>query len=519
MVTMTEATIAPRPVESRNPATGEVWARYEPATAIEVRSAVKTAREAQIAWAARPAGERAAVMRRFRRLVAKRRDDVAGILARENGKPDAEGLMEVIGTADYAAFYAKEAVRSLSSVSYRPSNLGLWRKRVYLEHEPYGVIGAIAPWNFPFLMAAGIAVPALVSGNAVVLKPSEFTPASALLLAELLHQSGVPSDVLHVALGDGSTGAALIESDIDKIFFIGSEATGRKIVKRAGERMLPYVLELGGSDPAIVLEDADLEVAARGIAWGRFTNAGQTCVAPKRIFVVEPVYDAFVEAVSNAVKRLRVGREGDVGPLIRPSQVDRLDAQYRDALERGARVAARSEVSPSEGDFFPPTVLVDVDDAMKVMTEETFGPLLPIVKVRDENEAIERANATMFGLSGSVWSRDVGRARRVAQRLEAGTVTINDSVIVPAIANVPHGGVKSSGSGRMHGAVGLLEFVRTKAIVADPWPGWREVYWHEYSTRSAGGLDDVIEFLHGTGPLRRIRAGLSALWRLYLKRG
>jgi succinate-semialdehyde dehydrogenase/glutarate-semialdehyde dehydrogenase len=378
------------------------------------------------------------------------------------------------------------------------------------------VIGVISPWNYPLMLSAAILLPALVTGNAVLLKPSEFTPTSGALLGELFDEAGVPAGILTVIQGDGSTGAALCDAPLDKIFFTGSVGTGRKVAVMCAERLIPCALELGGSDAAIVLADADVRHAASGIAWGRFSNAGQTCVAPKRVFVEAGAYDGFVAALSDAVRALRVGAgagaDHDVGPMIRREAVETLSAQRDDAIARGATVVT-GPVSgqphgamPSGGCFFPPTVLLDVPPDARVMREETFGPLLPVVKVEDADEAISLANGTDFGLAASIWSRNTARAARLAERLEAGSVTINDVIIAAGMAEVPHGGVKQSGVGHTHGRAGLEECVRTKATVADQFASWRQAWWFGYSREHADGLDAYVRVAHGRRSLDRLRA-------------
>jgi succinate-semialdehyde dehydrogenase/glutarate-semialdehyde dehydrogenase len=299
---------------------------------------------------------------------------------------------------------------------------------------------------------------------------------------------------------------------VDKVFFTGSVATGRRVSRACAERLVPCVLELGGSDPAIVLDDADLPTAASGITWGRFSNAGQTCVAPKRVFVVDAVYERFVDELSRRVRGLTVGpgaADGtDVGPIIRPSQIAQLQEQLDDALRRGARVVAQAP-TPTGGWFFPPTVLADVTPEMRVLREETFGPILPVVRVRDAEEAVRRANESEFGLSASVWSRDAQRASALARRLEAGSVTVNDAIIAAGMADVPHGGVKASGSGRSHGLAGLLECVRTHTVIADRWAGWRQPWWYGYSPAHAENLEAFTRLAHGD----TVGTRLSGVWR------
>ena len=476
----------------------------------DVAAAVRRAREAQPAWADESLGARRRVLARFRRLLFERRAEMASLIEREAGKPAVEAMTaDILTTLDAARYCERQARKVLSARTIIPSNIALWRKRVTITHEPYGVVGIISPWNYPLLLPASTALAALVAGNAVILKPSELTPATAVRLGELLRDSGVPDGVFHVLTGDGATGATLASAEIDKLFFTGSAATGRKVAAACVQRLIPCALELGGSDPAIVLDDADLDIAASGILWGRFSNAGQTCVAPKRAIVLAAVHDALVERISASAARLIVGagtNGSDVGPMIRASQVDVLDAQLRDAVSRGARVVGAAR---GRGHFFAPTIVHGVTPEMRIAREETFGPLLAVIRVRDDDEAVRVANDTPFGLSASVWGRDLARAGRVARRIQSGTVHINDAVSVVGMADVPHGGVKESGTGRLHGDAGLRECVRERAIVVDPFPSWRQPWWFGYSGEHARNVDAFARFWHGRSLVER----LSGAWR------
>lgn len=507
----------PREVESRDPATGEVWRRYPAPTVLDVVHAVETAREAQGAWAAQPVRERARVLRRFGRILLDRRLEVATTVSRENGKPVGEALAtEVLVALDFAQFYAKLAPKRLAPLVAPSLTMSTMLKKVQIEYHPHGVVGVISPWNYPFQLAAGVVLPALVAGNAVVLKPSEFTPASGVLLGELLSEAGLPEGVLQVVPGDGSAGAALVGAGVNRVSFTGSVATGRRVAAACAALLIPCSLELGGSDPAIVLDDADVERAARGLAWGRFSNAGQTCVAPKRIYVEAGAFDRFTAALAREVGALRVGpgsvQGTEVGPMIRESQVTLLREQFDDAVRRGATIVARAPASGlSERSYFAPTVLTNVTPEMRVLHEETFGPLLPVVKVADEEEAIRLANHSDFGLSASVWSGNAARGRRVAARLEAGTVAVNDVTIVAGMSNVPHGGVKASGLGRSHGEQGLMECVEPRTIVTDRWSASRQLWWFRYGPTHIADAEAVIEAMHGASLGVRLRATLRLL--------
>lgn len=496
----------------------------EAAAVPAVTAALRRARDAQAAWAARTPAQRAAVLERFHDVLYRRRHEVAGLITRENGKPITDALVaDVIVTLEFARWTARRAPRFLRPRWRNVEGLLFLRKRVRVERRPIGVLGIITPWNYPFFMPASTVMPALACGNAVVLKPSEFTPESAAVLASLFREAGLPEGVLQIVQGDGAVGAALVRAGVDKVVFTGSVATGRRIAIACAEQLIPCALELGGSDAAIVLADADVRHAADGITWTRFANAGQTCVAPKRIFVEAAAYDAFVAAASRAVSALRLGAGEDpgteVGTLIHANAVAQLNAQRDDALERGARVVATAPLPAggTPGAYFPPTILVDVDDTMRVLREETFGPLLPIVRVRDAEEAIARANASAFGLSASVWTRDRARGLRVAQRLEAGTVMLNDATAVVGMPSVPYGGVKTSGLGRMHGEAGLEEFVHPTPIVDDRVATWHQPWWFRYGTRHFARLEDYGRFAHAPTWRERLR-GIPGVIRLVLER-
>ncbi|MFN8580268.1 MAG: aldehyde dehydrogenase family protein [Gemmatimonadaceae bacterium] len=442
--------------------------------------------------------------------------EVATTIHRETGKPVAEALAaEVAVTLDMASFVSREAPMFARAPWFTPSSLALWRKRVQIAHEPHGVIGVISPWNYPFMLPAGVVLSALATGNAVVLKPSELTPSSAALLGDLLTEAGLPPGLLSVVQGDGQTGAALATGGIDKLFFTGSVATGRRVSVACAEQFVPCVLELGGSDAAIVLDDADIEHAASGIVWGRCANAGQTCVAPKRVFVEAARAEALTRAIGDRLQRLRVGADDatyDMGPLIRPSQRDAVDAQLRDAVSRGAVLVAGA-ISDSGAPTALPALLTDVPHDARVWHEETFGPILPVMAVRDDADAIARANDSAFGLSASVWSRNRTRAVRVAQQLRAGTVMINDVSAVAGMADVPHGGVKASGTGRSHGLMGLEECVRTHTIIDDRFSAWRQPWWFGYAPSRLSHLDAFLRLAHGTTLRERI-SGIPGTLRL-----
>src|SRR5271166_3763840 len=371
-------------IVTTNPATGEVLAELACASTSDVQSAVLRAKQAQPLWEATPVSERIAVLRRFQQLLRERRDEVASLICREAGKPVVEALVtEVLVVLDAAEFGIHNAHRFLRDERLPHGNPVMKMNRGKLVREPFGVIGIISPWNYPFSIPAVETLAALVTGNAVVLKPSEFTPLIALELQRLLHAAGLNPDLMQVLVGEGPAGAALIESLIDKVMFTGSVATGRRVAEAAAKKLLPMVLELGGKDPMLVLDDADLEIASSGAVWGAFVNAGQTCLSVERCYVHRSLYDRFLEACCRKIAKLRVGNgidsEVEQGPLISERQLQMVEAQVTEAVVDGARLLLGgkrlTELGPN---FYAPTLLADVTQDMRVMREETFGPVLPV---------------------------------------------------------------------------------------------------------------------------------------------
>lgn len=480
-----------------------------PDVTAQVESAVARAKTAQRKWAGIPVRERLRVIREFQQALYRDVDAVAALIAEETGKPKAEALTaEVLVTLDATRFLLEEVPRLFRRERVAHGNLAMRAKRAYLQREPHGVGGIISPWNYPFSIPASEVLAALACGNAVVLKPSEFTPRCALKLQELLFAGGLERDLLHVVLGEGPAGAALVAAPIDKLIFTGSVATGKKIARAAAEKLLPVVLELGGKDPMIVLEDADLGVASSAAVWGAFMNAGQTCLSVERCYVHRDIHDKFVQACVEKVKKLRVGEE--IGPLINDRQLLTVETQVQDAIARGAKVKCGG-TRGSAPHSYAPTVITHADHSMRLLSEETFGPVMPVIPFATDDEAVRLANDSAFGLAASVWTRNRERGEAVAQRINAGTVMVNDLISAFGISEAPHGGFGESGIGRTHGRIGLEEMVRVKYIDVDRLPGIPKVWWFGYGDAFYAQMRGFIDFLFARSIGTRIAGGLKAL--------
>ncbi|HEX3607998.1 MAG TPA: aldehyde dehydrogenase family protein, partial [Candidatus Dormibacteraeota bacterium] len=417
------------------------------------------------------------------------------------GKVHEDAMIEVGTLAAELAFWTRHAPRYLAEERIHSLNPFVLGKKLRVRYVPRQVAGIIAPWNYPVALGIGDSVPALAAGCGVVLKPSEVTPMSALLLERALRECGVPEGVFQVATGRGETGAALVD-EADVIMFTGSTATGRKVLERAARTLTPVSVELGGKDPLIVLADADLERAANTAVYGAMVNSGQVCMSTERVYVEAPVYDEFVRRVVEKVGRLRQGPPGgpgtaEVGGITFAPQLETIERHVRDAVERGARVLTGGHRRPGPGQFFEPTVLVDVDGSMACLREETFGPLLPIVRVADADEAVRQANDSSYGLCASLFTRDMRRGERLAARMHAGTVSINDILAHYLAMGMPMGGLKSSGIGARHGAEGIRKFCERRALCASRWHLRRDLHTYPYSPATTRLLLRTLRLMYG----------------------
>jgi acyl-CoA reductase-like NAD-dependent aldehyde dehydrogenase len=475
------------PVE--NPATAEVIAHVPDMTAEEVTELARRARAAQPAWEALGFDGRGRVLKRMQRWVMDNADRIITTICAETGKTyeDAQIAELTYGAAAFG-FWAEKAPHYLADERIRSSAIFVKGKRLVLRYRPIGLVGVIGPWNYPLTNSFGDCIPALAAGNSVILKPSEITPLTSLLLAEGLAACGLPDDVFAVATGRGATGAAVID-EVDMVMFTGSTSTGRKVAVRAAERLIPASLELGGKDPMIVLADANIERAANHAAYYSMFNCGQTCISIERCYVEAPIYDEFVKRVTEKVRAIRQGVPAgpgsvDVGSLTFPPQVETVERHVEEARERGAKVLTGGHRGRTDGYWFEPTVLVDVDHDMACMREETFGPTLPIMKVADAEEAIRLANDSEYGLCAAVFSRDSSRAEAVARRVSAGAVTVNDALVNYTALELPMGGAKpSSGVGYRHGAGGIRKYCRQQSLLISHFNPRRDVHMHPYRAR------------------------------------
>jgi acyl-CoA reductase-like NAD-dependent aldehyde dehydrogenase len=492
------------PVE--NPATGQIVATVPDLDDAAVAKLAARGRAAQPNWEAFGFEGRARILLRAQKWLIDNGERVIATIVSETGKTYEDAEFAEIGYAANAfGFWAKNAPNYLADERIKSSQVLVKGKKLILRYRPLGLIGVIGPWNYPLTNSFGDCIPALAAGNSVILKPSEVTPLTSMLLAEGLRECGLPDDVFQVATGRGLTGAALTDN-VDMIMFTGSTATGRKVAEGAAKRLIPCSLELGGKDPMIVLSDADLERAANLAVYYSMQNAGQTCISIERAYVEAPVYDEFVGKVCEKVRALRVGApQGpgsvDVGAITFAPQLDTISDHVSDAVDRGARVLVGGKaVENVSGRFFQPTVLVDVDHTMKVMTEETFGPTLPIMKVADADEAVRLANESPYGLGASVFSRDAERGEAIARRLQAGAANVNDALINYTALELPMGGAKASGLGSRHAAGGIRKYCSQQAIVVTPRLALkRELHMFPYKARTTRILTRLFKLLYGRG--------------------
>ena len=486
-----------------NPATGAVVREVSDTSAEEVAQAVERARRAQKGWAGLDTRARAEFFARGRRWLLAHRQEIADCIIEENGKAEEDAIVEIVYCASAFAYWAKQARGLLATTKIRSLSPFVLGRSMYTRRVPRGVVGVIGPWNNPLLNSFGDAIPALAAGNTVVLKPSEQTPLTALLMERMVRECGWPRDVFQVVTGAGATGSAVVDT-VDFVMFTGSTRTGRLVAARAGERLIPCSLELGGKDALVVLADASLERAVSVTIQGALSNGGQMCTSVERFYVEAPVYDAYITLLRERFQQVTSGSPAglgsvDVGAVTFPPQLAVIQDHVDDAVRKGARVVVGGHASEGPGRFFEPTLLVDVDHSMKCMREETFGPTLPVMKVADAEEALRLVNDSSYGLQASIIGSNMKRARRLAEQFEAGCVTINDAQTNYMALGLPMGGWKESGLGVRHGAEGFRKYTRLQAISANRFPMRRDMHMIPYEPSAYRFILRLVDVMYGAG--------------------
>ncbi|AJD48840.1 succinate-semialdehyde dehydrogenase [Isoalcanivorax pacificus W11-5] len=500
-------TPTPKRVEDINPATGECFFHIEETDLRRMPDMMAAARRAQAQWAAKSFKQRAGHIQRMRRYIVEHAEALSLTVSQSNGKTRTDALAtEVLPCALACNWYANNAAKVLKPTMRGGGNLLFFNKRTQMMHVPLGVVGIISPWNYPLSIPFGEIVMGLMAGNAVLLKVAAATPAVGKAIEEIVAAGDLPEGLFQHVVGSGSPVAtAFFSHGINKLFFTGSVNAGKQLMAQAAQTLTPLSLELGGNDAMIVLEDADLERAANGAAWGGYQNAGQSCGGVERIYVVASVYDEFVRLLAAKTRALRHGAGHDnfnidMGSLTTAGQLRTVQQHLEDALAKGAKIAAQSQpAGPQHGQFHPATLLTDVTDDMLTMRDETFGPLLAVCKVANEEEALARANDSHLALTSSVWTRNTRRGRALAARLETGVTTVNDHLYTHGLSETPWGGWKESGIGRTHGPEGLHEMTQVKVVNWDILPARRNLWWYPFDEATFKALLNALRFVFPRG--------------------
>ncbi len=506
-------------LESFNPATSDRIGAVPITPPDEVEAVVRAVAKVQPFWAQLTLGDRARYLERAAQVVIDEADEIRDLIVREQGKPRNEAFtMEVLPTIDALGWIGGAGLEFLADEKISMPQLFLKTKSSAFIYEPLGVIGVISPWNYPWSIPLGEVALALMAGNGVVLKPASLTPLIGERIGRVFERAGIPEGLVRVLHGPG-TGQALVESSVSKVFFTGSVDTGRRVGEECARRLKGSVLELGGKDPMIVLPDANIDHAVAGALWGGFANAGQTCSGIERVYVMREVAERFTDSVVAGAQQLRVGDplgwETEIGPMVSHEQFELVRELVDDALSAGATIRCGGPIEPPDGlagAFYAPTVLSSVTHAMRIMREEIFGPVLPIVVVDSEDEAVALANDSQFGLGASVWTSDRSKGELVARELQAGMVWINDHMFSHGACQCSWGGVKESGLGRTHSKFGLYECVNIKLRVWEP-STVRDAWWYPYDETLGRALRQAATILYGRPSIRAgaLRAGIGPL--------
>ena len=501
-----------------NPATGKELGRMRNTDLTKAPAMIDKARKAQGIWASYPYRERKKRVLKIRDYIVANADRIATVVSTNSGKTRIDAMStEVIPCALSAEWYAKNAEKALKPVKLASSSIIFFNKRNVVKRFPLGVVGIISPWNYPLSIPLSEVLMGIMAGNAVMLKVSASTTMVGLEIERIMRSGDLPAGLFQLLVGPGrDTADAMLDGGINKLFFTGSTATGRELMQKAAAHLIPVSLELGGKDAMIVLPDADLERAANGAAWAGYQNSGQSCGGVERLYVHEAVYDRFMELLSDKTEAIRFGQDKDfnveMGSMTTKEQWQTVDRQVKSALRKGARIVAKSERGTmTPGSFFPPLLIAGVDHSMELMREETFGPVIPVMKFRTIGEAIRLANDSDMGLTASVWTRNIRLGKKIAEELHAGVITVNDHLYTHGQPETPWGGWKDSGIGFTHSKLGLMEMTRPKLVNWDILPSKRNVWWFPYDKKTYDRLRATLRFAIPRSPADLLIGGIMVL--------
>lgn len=505
-------------IESYNPNSNEKIGEIFKTKPREVSSIVEKARTIQNDFKNLPLKKRLKYITKLKELIYQNREGISQLISQENGKPLFESYStEIIPTLSIINYYLKNSKKFLKPHKERIKLPVMIHKKSWIEYEPFGVVGIISPWNYPLLLPMGQIIPALIAGNAVVFKPSEWTSLVGKKIDELVNSTGLPEGIFNTIYGEADVGEALVKSSIDKLFFTGSTAVGKIIAKTAAEKLLPVSLKLGGKDSAIVLEDADLDRTIQGILWGSLMNAGQTCVSIERVYVYEKIFDAFITKLIDNLKSLKSFTDSnfyDYSNIKLTKQVEIIKNHIEDAISKGAKILFGEKI---EGNYVQPTLLVDVNHSMKIMQEETFGPVIPVMKFKSIDDAINLVNDSNYGLSASVWTKNIKLGIQIAKKIKSGSVLINDAISYFGAGEAIVGGIKMSGTGRVHSRSGLMEMVYEKYYNSDSFTWQKKLWWFNYSKKRTEKIVAATEFLFDGNIFKKLLRGIQVLPELFKK--
>lgn len=484
---------------NKSPLDNQAFGKYKISDNDEITTAFLKAREAQKIWSKTSLKQRGQILKALRQAITADIDKLVDMITKDSGKTNLEALMaDIYPSLELIKYYEKRTEKFLAPEK-RSTPLTAPGNTAYVEYQPLGVVTVISPWNYPFQLAINPAITAIAAGNAVILKPSEITPVVGQYVGDIINSiQDIPDNLIQVLHGSGETGAKIIKAGPDKIFFTGSVATGKKIMEAASQQLIPVELELGGKDPMIVFDDANLIRAARAAVYGGFANTGQLCVSVERLYLQEKIAEEFIELIKKEASKIRFTRDpasGDIGPFTHPDQENKVEKQLDKALDDRAEILYDGRTDNQPG----PIIIGNVNHEMEIAREETFGPVIPVIKFKNTAEAIELANDSNYGLNSSIWTKDIEKARKVASSLETGNCMINDLIKNIGNPDLPFGGTKNSGIGRYHGPEGLRAFTNQKSIMINKSKKNKEINWFPYNNETYDGLKDYIEFYFGAG--------------------